>query len=63
MTLKVIHINREANYQERAAKEFWENVLKPKWEARGRERAEKLFAGLKAGPSSLDPDKKRPKMK
>jgi hypothetical protein len=49
-------MNRDAIDREKAVKEFWENVLKPKWDARDKARAEKLFAKLKADPSLLDPN-------
>jgi hypothetical protein len=63
MTLKIVHLNREIVNQEKAAKEFWEKVLKPKRDARDKARAEKLFARLKADPALLDPNKKQPKKK
>jgi hypothetical protein len=48
MALKVIHINRKELSRETEVKAFWENVLKPKWEKRSRERAEKLLIDLEA---------------
>ncbi len=45
MALKVVHIiKRETIAQEAEARAFWEDVLKPKWEAEARIKAEKLFA-------------------
>jgi len=63
MALKVVHINKLTIEQEKAAKELWENVLKPKWEARNKAKAEKLFAEWKANPAAFLPDKMKPKKK
>jgi hypothetical protein len=46
MGLKVIHIDRRKIDFEARAREFWETVLKPKWEKRSRAQAEKLMAKL-----------------
>ena len=46
MGLKVVHIDRAQVSKDAAAKAFYENVLKPKWEAQARERALKLRAEL-----------------
>jgi len=43
MDLKVIYINRKKLDLENEARELWEQVLKPKWERRFRECAEKLL--------------------
>lgn len=55
MTLKVVHINRKAIDQEAAAKELWEKVLKPKWEARAKALGEKVRAELMADPTLAKP--------
>ncbi|MDO6430922.1 hypothetical protein Q4E93_10010 [Flavitalea sp. BT771] len=45
MALKVVHITKqETIIREAEARALWEDVLKPKWEAQARLRAEKLFA-------------------
>jgi len=49
MALKVVHINRKALNLQAEANAFWENVLKPKWEKREREGAEKMLRELKSG--------------
>jgi hypothetical protein len=46
MGLKIVHINRAEVSKNAAAKAFYENVLKPKWDAQARERALKLRAEL-----------------
>jgi hypothetical protein len=46
MGLKVVHIDRGKVSKDAAAKSFYENVLKPKWDAQARERALKLRAEL-----------------
>lgn len=46
MGLKIIHIDRRKIDFEVRAREFWETVLKPKWEKRSRAQAEKLRANL-----------------
>lgn len=43
MSLKVVHINREAISQDAAATALL-NELRPKWEAKNREDTRKLFA-------------------
>lgn len=63
MALKVVHINRKALDQDKAAKELWENVLKPKWEARFKAKAEKLLAEWKANPSAFPQGSNKPKKK
>jgi hypothetical protein len=40
MALKVVHINRKELSHEAQVRSFWEDVLKPKWEKRARERGE-----------------------
>ena len=49
MALKVVHIDRKKLNLQAEAKAFWENVLKPKWEKRAREDAEKMVRELKSG--------------
>jgi hypothetical protein len=44
--LQVVHINRATIAEDVAAKEFWINVLAPKWEQMARERGEKLLSDL-----------------
>ena len=45
MALKVVHITKiETIEREAEARALWEDVLKPKWEAEARMKAEKLFA-------------------
>lgn len=47
MGLKIVHINKRDIAQEAEVKALWENVLKPKWEAQARLRAERLADKLK----------------
>jgi len=47
MALKVVHINREQIAADAEAREFWETVLKPKWEKWAQERGAKLRAELR----------------
>jgi len=45
MALKVVHITKQETItREAEARALWEDVLKPKWEAEARMKAEKLFA-------------------
>ena len=46
MGLRIVHINRVELSKKAEAKAMWENVLKPKWDAKARERALKLRAEL-----------------
>ena len=62
MGLKVVHINTDEIRKDAAAKALWENVLKPKWEAKARERGEKLLeelTGKKRDAPGDSPDKLR----
>jgi hypothetical protein len=63
MTGKFVHLSREIIDQEKTAKDFWEKVLKPKWEAKSKAKAKKLYGRLKADPSLLDPNRMQPKKK
>ena len=56
MALKVIHIDRKKLNLQAEAHALWENVLKPKWEKRDREGAEKFLRELKSG-SKCPPQK------
>ena len=49
MGLIVAHINRDATTLEANAKALWEKVLKPKWDAKARDDANKLFSKIKPG--------------
>lgn len=49
MGLIVAHINREAATLDAKAKALAEKVLRPKWETRDREEAEKMFSKIKPG--------------
>lgn len=42
--LRIVHINKETTEREADVRRFWEEVLKPKWEAKGKEDAIKFFA-------------------
>lgn len=45
MALKIVHIGDQDKLRREAeVRAFWEEVLKPKWEAEARMRAEKLYA-------------------
>lgn len=46
MGLKIVHIDRAQVSKDAAAKAFYENVLKPKWDEQARERALKIRAEL-----------------
>jgi hypothetical protein len=43
MSLRVVHIKKPDTAREQEVREFWENVLKPKWDKMNKERARKLF--------------------
>ncbi len=52
MDLKVIHIDRKKLDLQNEARILWEEVLKPKWDKRSLEHAEKLLRYLKAHGNS-----------
>lgn len=54
MGLIVAHINKQATTREANAKALWENVLKPKWEAKAKADADKLFSKIKPGEILVD---------
>jgi hypothetical protein len=43
MALTVAHINKELTEREAAARQLWEQVLQPKWDAKLRAEAETFF--------------------
>ena len=47
MPLKIVHIDKDGLDQDAEVRAFWENVLKPKWEAKAKADAEKLFTKLR----------------
>lgn len=57
MALKIVHINKKDLGRQAEVKAFWENVLKPKWEAKVIQRGEKIRAELMGG--KVPPDKPR----
>lgn len=59
MGLTVVHINRDATTLEANAKALWEKVLKPKWDVRAREEAEKMFSKISPGEIIVDMIKPR----
>lgn len=44
MSLRIVHINKEATDRQARARKMWEEVLKPKWEAKAKQDAVKLFS-------------------
>ena len=61
MGLKLIHIDRGKIDFEARAREFRETVLKPKWDVRSRERAEKLMAKIIRDSKTSTPEFITPK--
>ena len=59
MGLIVAHINRQASELDANAKALWEKVLKPKWDAKAREEADKMFSKIKPGEILVDMTGKR----
>jgi len=55
MALTIAHIKREEIHREAKARAFWEQVLAPKWDAKAREEADKMFSKDKTKKSSTSP--------